>query len=51
MNLGAIGKPGVMKLSQNREKREKSGEADIAMLVNGYLVLLYFGLANPLKIV
>lgn len=51
MNLGAISKPEVMKLSQNREKREKFGEPDIAMLVNDYLVLLYFRLASSLKIV
>lgn len=41
MNLGAIEKPGVMKMRQEeKQERENSREADMAMLVNGYLVLL-----------
>ena len=41
MNLGAIEKPGVMKMRQKeKQERENSREADMAMLVNGYLVLL-----------
>ena len=41
MNLGAIEKLGVMKMRQKeKQERENSREADMAMLVNGYLVLL-----------
>ena len=41
MNLGAIEKLGVMKMRQKeKQERENSREADMAMLVTGYLVLL-----------
>ena len=41
MNLGAIEKLGVMKMRQKeKQERENSREADMAMHVNGYLVPL-----------